>query len=149
MLPEPFNKPHFVGPHEGRELDLMVAGVKPLSMFVEPIQPEFEYFPEQEFDSMVSCGKLVKCVSREIVKEPNGKENEIRRVLYALPTEEWRIKSILLVSNLYDSLLPGWRPDLDRLIGLLLGYRREDIEQFLEFVSPSATAPPRCAPPGT
>jgi len=35
---------------------------------------------------------------------------------------------ILLVQGLYDSLAPGWRPDLERVIGLLLGYDRQDVE---------------------
>ena len=42
------------------------------------------------------------------------------------------MRSLLLVQNLYNSLLPGWRPDLDRVIGLLLGYTEQDIEDFLE-----------------
>ena len=57
-----------VGPNEGRELELMVAGVKPLSMFVEPIEPEFEYFPGEEFDRMASEGRLIKNASVETVK---------------------------------------------------------------------------------
>jgi len=36
----------------------------------------------------------------------------------------------------YDTLVPGWRPDLERLIGLLLGYDQQDIERFI------ATLPP-------
>jgi hypothetical protein len=52
-------------------------------------------------------------------------------VLYALPGEEWRINTALLVDELYASLLPGWRPDLERMTGLLLGYDREDIEQYV------------------
>ena len=122
----------FVGPHEGRELELMKAGAKPLSMFVEQSPPESESFPEQDFDALVSEGKLVKHVCTNVTKDPAGTDTKIRRVLYALPQEVWRIKALLLVQSLYDSLSPGWRPDLDRVIGLLLGYEREDIEKFLE-----------------
>jgi hypothetical protein len=121
----------FVGPHEGRELELMKAGAKPLSMFVEQIPPEYESFPEVEFDVLVSEGKLVKRVCTETTKGPTGQDVRIRRILYALPEEKWRINALLLVQGLYDSLSPGWRPDLDRIIGLLLGYEREDIEKFL------------------
>jgi hypothetical protein len=110
----------------------MIAGTKPLSMFVEPIPPEFEYFPEADFDALVSEGRLIKSVSVESIATPDGKSGQVRRVLYALPEEEWRIKSLLLVQNLYISLTPGWRPDLDRVIGLLFGYERKDIESFLE-----------------
>jgi hypothetical protein len=132
MLPSSNAKPDFVGPHEGRELELMIAGTKPLSMFVEPIPSELEYFPEANFDALVSDGRLIKSVSVEAIRAPDGNSGQVRRILYALPDEEWRIKSIILVQNLYSSLAPGWRPDLDRVIGLLLGYERKDIESFLE-----------------
>jgi hypothetical protein len=46
------------------------------------------------------------------------------------PERVGRINATLLVQGLYDSL-SGWRPDLDRVIGLLLGYSHEDIEKFL------------------
>jgi len=120
-----------IGPHEGRELQLMLAGTKPLSMFLVPIDTEFEIFPEGEFDLLVSEGRLAKSVSLETVKHPDGPDTQVRRVLYALPGEEWRINAMLLVNALYFSLTPGWRPDLERIIGLLLGYGREEIEEFL------------------
>ena len=112
-------KQKFVGPHEGRELELMLSGKKPLSMFVEPVGTEFEYFP----------------VSVEPITGPQGKESQIRRVLYAPPQEAWRIDAVLLVQTLYDSLSPGWRPDLERVIGLLLGYDRADIERYIDLIA--------------
>jgi hypothetical protein len=100
-------------------------------MFVEPLDSEFAYFPEEEFDSLVAEGKLVKRVSLEPIVDPSGKDGQVRRVVYALPDEAWKIDAILLVQNLYGSLLPGWRPDLERMIGLLLGYERADIESYV------------------
>ena len=35
----------FVGPHEGRELELMMAGTKPLSAFLEVVSQDVECFP--------------------------------------------------------------------------------------------------------
>jgi hypothetical protein len=123
------NSPAFVGPHEGRELELMLAGVKPMSMFVEPVRSDTAHFPEKEFDDLVSKRKLVKHVTVEkIDKNP---EHDIRRVFYVLPGEEWRMNAMLLVQGLYDTMIPGRRPDLERIIGLLLGYDRADIENFL------------------
>jgi hypothetical protein len=101
-------------------------------MFVEPVPTEYEYFPESEFDALVRDGKLIKQVSSETIQQPDGRQGQIRRVLYALPSEEWRIKAMLLVQSLYCSLPSGWRADLDRVIGLLLGYERKDIEDFLK-----------------
>ena len=136
MVRDRENKRAFVGPHEGRELELMLSGSKPLSMFIEPVESEFEYFPEEEFDKLVAQGKLLKNVTIEMFPDPRGGEEKFRRVLYALPGEDWRIRAMLLVEELYRSLVPGWRPDLDRVIGLLLGYERDDIEQFLSSKEP-------------
>ena len=123
-----------IGPHEGRELALMREGKKPLAMFLDNVPRDFALFPEAEFDSLVAEEKLVKHVSMTAFPDPGGKAgNEIshRRVLYALPGEEWRIQAFLLVQEIYDSQVPGWRPDLERVIGRLLGYSDEDIEDFL------------------
>ena len=122
----------FIGPHEGQELELMLKGSKPLSMFVETVPPEFEAFPESDFDNLVSRGNLIKRVSIETVQRPDGKIGQVRRIIYALPSEEWRINALLLVQDLYAQLSPGWHPDLERIIGLLLGYEREDIESFVK-----------------
>jgi hypothetical protein len=125
----------FVGPHEGRELELMTTGTKPLSAFLEVISEDVECFPEEDFDALVAQGRLTKAVSITTSTGPDGTEHQLRRVLYALPGEEWRIKALLLVQDLYDSLVPGWRPDLERVIGLLLGYDRQDIERFVASLS--------------
>ena len=43
-----------VGPHEGRELELMLAGEKPLSMFVEPLDSTFEYLNGRSNSAAIS-----------------------------------------------------------------------------------------------
>jgi hypothetical protein len=58
----------FVGPHEGRELELMRSGLKPLSAFVEYVPRDCEVFPEGDFDALVSEGKLKKHVSAASMK---------------------------------------------------------------------------------
>jgi hypothetical protein len=125
--------PAFVGPHEDRELELMMAGIKPLSMFAEEIDQALQCFPEADFDALVVQGKLVKKVSINRMKAPDGKDVQIRHVLYALPGEEWRINAMQLVGEIYRPL-PGWRPDLERVIGALLGYDANDVEEFLEWL---------------
>jgi hypothetical protein len=132
MVGQKTDQATFVGPHEGRELELMLSGSKPLSMFLEWLPPEFESFPERDFDQLVSEGKLKKHTSTGSIETPTGQCTSFRRVLYALPDEEWRIQSMLLVQDLYSSLVPGWRADLERVIGLLLGYDRADIEKFVD-----------------
>jgi hypothetical protein len=115
-----------IGPHEGRELELMRVGQKPLSMFVD--EPGAKLFPETEFDSLVATGALTKRVQQE---------NGGRRVLYALSGEEWRIEAMLLVLSMYP---PSWNPDLERVIGALLGYTRRDVEAFIETLPQQAAA---------
>jgi hypothetical protein len=124
-------KSSFIGPHEERELELMKLGIKPLSMFVEPIQTEYEVFDEKSFDLLVERGMLVKNVRIENLPTQDG-DQKMRRVLYAQPSQTWRIPAMLLTIDIYNSLLPGIRPDLERITGLLLGYDREDIEKYVE-----------------
>lgn len=123
-------RPLFVGPHEGREVELMRAGLKPASMFVEPTDSDVECFDEEEFDALVSEGKIVKSVTLETHDRHN-----MRRVIYALPHEEWRINALIFVITLYFSLTPGWHADIDRVIGLLLGYDRTDIEMYINWIA--------------
>ncbi len=120
-----------VGPHERHELKLMKARTKPLSMFLQADGDRRRRFPEHAFDALVARGKLHKVVSPWTITARDGKQHRYRRVLYALPGEEWRINAFLLVQELYDSLVPGWRPDLERILGLLLGYDRKDIEAYI------------------
>jgi hypothetical protein len=126
-------RPSFVGPHEGRELELMLAGVKPMSLFAEPAHVDAPSFPETEFDELVAAARLIKRV--DIERRSGARGTATRVVLYAVPDEQWRIDAMLMVRRLYRTLRPGWRPDLERMIGLLLGYERGDIESFLSFVA--------------
>jgi hypothetical protein len=60
----------------------------------------------------------------------NGVEMSARRILYASASEAWRIPAMLMIQDIYATLVPGRRPDLERAIGWLLGYDRGDIELF-------------------
>ncbi len=107
----------------------MKAHLKPLSMFTEETDSEYELFPEDEFDeNMANRGWL----KREKLETLEGRE--IRRVFYALPGEAWRIDAMLAVNDLYEEFLPGRRPDFERLIGHLLGYDRADVEKYISWV---------------
>ena len=132
MLKAPTQKPSYVGPHEGKELELMISGAKPLSMFVEPIPTDYDFFDEQEFDRLVRSNRLIKEVRVEIVSTGIGDPQRIRRVLYAQVSEAWRIPSMLFVQDIYSSLGAGIKPDLERVIGRLLGYATSDIDSYLD-----------------
>src|SRR3546814_12082269 len=55
--------PDGVGPHEGRELELMLAGGKPLAMFGDGVGSTHE-FPEIDFAPFVAEGTFVR---REVI----------------------------------------------------------------------------------
>jgi hypothetical protein len=48
--------PPFVGPHDGRELELMLEGKKPLSMFSVDDGVEYDNYPDRRFDSLPKDG---------------------------------------------------------------------------------------------
>src|SRR6185369_17639914 len=76
-------RPLFLGPHENRELELMLAGKKHLSSFSFEEGIEREIFPERQFDSHVAEGFLVKDVRVERWVSAGGEEINMRSVLYA------------------------------------------------------------------
>ncbi len=81
----------------------------------------------------MESGKIVR---REVF-EPGPRlpghpeETKSRRVLYALPTETWRIDAMVMLTEVYQSQ-GGWDAGLERMIGRLLGYEAEDIETFIQ-----------------
>jgi hypothetical protein len=70
MTAHSIRKPAFLGPHEGRELALMLEGKKHLSYFFLEAGIEREIFPEDEFDSLVASGFLAKDERVEMIISP-------------------------------------------------------------------------------
>jgi hypothetical protein len=112
--------------HTDRELALMLAGTKPLAVFVDdhPSPHGLYIIPEREFEPHVVAGRIVK---REQLEPPTadapvvkGQRIGIRRVLYALPGHEWRIDAYLLLLKTAEK--SGWNEGFERLEGSLLGY---------------------------
>ncbi len=112
--------------HTGRELAMMLAGTKPLAAFVDEY-PSFhggDVIPERDFEPHVASGRLIKreqiflpAANAPIVK---GQRIGLRRVLYAQPSEEWRIDAYLRLWASADT--SGWSEELERQEGTLLGY---------------------------
>lgn len=126
-------KPAFLGPHEDRELELMLSGRKPLSYFFVEVGTARDLFPEAEFDRHVASGFLIKEERVEpLVSPEDGEPTSARNILYATRNEAWRIPAMRTVQDIYRRMGPGWRPDLERIIGSLLGYDSEDVEAFIE-----------------
>ncbi len=118
-----------IGPHEGRELELMQAGKKPLAMFHDDL-PEGMELPEDSFDPYVDDGKFVK--NEIFVPCPAAKQARLRYYFYTLPGEEWRTKRLIEIQRGFFEDSVRTTPELETEIGRLLGYDEADIQIFLE-----------------
>lgn len=116
--------------HTGRELLLMLEGKKPFSAFLDtvPITAP-SVIPEAFFDRYVVLGRLVKKEVLEDAVAPNGSPIKIRRVMYALPGQEWRFDAFLSLWKLASK--HGWNEGFEMLEGFLYGYETE-IDPFFE-----------------
>lgn len=104
--------------HTNRELELMLRGTKPLAAFVGlyPPNPDVDDVPESAFEPHVSSGRFFK---REYVfVDRDG--HRLRRVLYSLPSEGWRIDAYILMWLTAERT--GWNVGFERMEGSLLGY---------------------------
>lgn len=121
--------PPGIGPHEGRELELMLAGEKPLAMFNDHLPEDMEP-PEVTFDPYVAEGRFVK--DEIFVPSSAMKDGQLRYYFYALPNEEWRIKRLVeLHLAFFVDRVPTTR-ELETETGRLLGYDEADIAVFVD-----------------
>lgn len=118
--------------HTNRELALMLAGKKPLSAFVGTHPPcaDIEEIPERLFDKHVSLGRFIKKEYIEHLQE--GSAATIRRVLYALPEDSWRINAYILLFQ--TARKAGWSEGFERIEGSLLGYTDQQNDAYLELI---------------
>lgn len=121
--------PRGIGPHEGRELELMLAGKKPLAMFNDDWPEDMEP-PEIAFDPYVAKGRFVK--AEIFVPEPAFKDGQLRRYYYALPGEEWRIRRMIEIHRGSFERRQPTTPELETETGRLLGYDEADIQVFID-----------------
>lgn len=123
--------PEGVGPHEGRELERMLAGRKPLAMFVDELGSEDEEV-QAGFAPFVADGTLIR---REFVYRPAGQGPAARFIYFARPGEEWRIEAIHRINEKLFVHGEATYPEIEREIGRLLGYADTDINQYLEWLA--------------
>lgn len=119
--------PPGVGPHEGRELPLMLAGEKPLAAFSEALIAR-DILPEDLFAPHVATGRIVK---REVLITNSESGIPAVRIYYALPEEVWRIEALCHIDESIANSASVVTDDLEREIGRLLGYAETDIEVYL------------------
>lgn len=122
-----------IGPHQGRELELMLAGKKHLAMFCEALVegqdiPEL-IIPEKAFAPYVQNNVLSR-ISQDmaISKSPYL----ARHVFFTTKGQEWRAAAFLAMQA---ECLAGTRPFDEAhefFVGRLLGYEESDIRHYIE-----------------
>lgn len=120
-----------IGPHEGKELGLMLAGEKRLAFFHDAVIngqdiPE-EIIPENAFAPHVRSGEIIR-LAADI---PSHKGDLIRYVCFTLPDEEWRAHFLLWLKTETHAGRLEHAPAHDEMIGKLLGYADQDVDEFL------------------
>lgn len=115
--------PAGIGPHEGRELELLLAGTKPLARLHS--EPTTGYIPEDltEFEPHVLSGRLIRI-------DTTSADGLTINHYFCLPTEEWRIKILEVMNEVWKRPNHGGFSvdDYTRLEGTLFGYAKKDIE---------------------
>jgi hypothetical protein len=121
--------PPGVGPHELRELALMLAGTKPAAMFGEAIQFR-DILPEDDFAPHVEAGRIIK---REYYWDDKESGHSFVEIYYALPGEAWRIDALHELNHIAYDKVRQWTAEDDRETGRLLGYTEAEVDAFLEW----------------
>lgn len=119
-------------PHEGRELDLMLAGSKKIAYFGDKD-------PELKFQPFVLSGRIHRYVWQEraddlaqLIKETGQVDiNPVAPVIYYLP--QYEAEKNRLVALLHKHMIDGEYDEQDeREMGDLLGYPTYAVKAFLE-----------------
>jgi hypothetical protein len=115
--------------HTGRELELMLAGQKPLAMFYAFVSelPWEELIPDEAFAPHVQAGRVLRQHLDMKYTDSSGRSSDLRYVFYALPSQEWRIQVMTVLKQaLYSGA--GWNETCERVEGMLLGYTSEECD---------------------
>jgi hypothetical protein len=122
-----------IGPHEGKELELMLAGKKPLAAFYDELPTDGkiseEIIPEKAFHPYVLNG-IIKRLSEDVTLFKD--KSIVRVVCFCLPDEEWRARFLLWLKRETYSGRISHDSSHEYIIGGLLGYETADIEDFVK-----------------
>lgn len=112
--------------HTNRELEMMLAGTKPLAVFAHERVDGFEKsdaLANQDFATYVANGTLSEHVRTIARRMPDGSPLDIDYYFYTLHGEEWRVEAFSLLLDLMGR--GAWCSQLEWLEGKLLGYGDE------------------------
>jgi hypothetical protein len=121
--------------HTNRELELMLAGKKPLAVFwdEESFYPNDEIFPETHFSPHVNSGRLVsKSLTAKGIFIPKlGRTAQWKYLMYAVAEESWRIPAMVHLINIRLNTISMWQSEgLERYESSLLGYSDEEVDAW-------------------
>ncbi len=116
-----------------RELELMLAGRKPLAVFCDEISclPCEQIIPEERFRPYVESGVFVR---DEVLYEGDylpelGRKAVWKYVFFAVQEEEWRIPAFRLSQRVFHRT-GRHTEQLERIQSELLGYTTEEIDAW-------------------
>ena len=119
-----------IGPHQGKELELMLAGKKPFAFFYDVVPASGkisdEIIPENVFAPHVKSGAI-----KRFVEDIKSKNDVVRYVCFTLPDEEWRAQFLFWYKKELVSQSLSYGHSHEYIIGNLLGYERKDVEDYL------------------
>ena len=120
-----------IGPHEGRELELMLAGKKHLAAFSDIVPDngiiDEHIIPEKKFKPHIESGNLFR-LSEEYTDLRGYK---IRIVCYTTIKHKWRAEAYIYIRKKIHFKEIDYTDSIDQLIGHLLDYSQTDIDDFL------------------
>ena len=112
--------------HNGRELELMLSGKKPFSVFMRMTADNFDEFGGQDFARPVKDGKILRKIFFVKMLKCNAKAIYTGFYLYG---EDWRFYAY---KNLIKSLQENWSIDQEIIASILLGYNLSEVASYIE-----------------
>jgi hypothetical protein len=116
--------------HTGRELSLMLSGVKPMSYFVYHEGDESRDPVEEAFERFAPSHNIRRHEYTLILDQRSHRKADY--IVFTLPGEEWRANALILVKK--SSLKAGWSEGLERMEGTLLGYEDWQNDLYIEYL---------------
>lgn len=112
-----------LGPHEGKELELMLKNEKELSLFYTDSEIPEEFIPYLEEGRFFL--KTLK-----FKKNINGVNFDFKYYIISQHKDSSNVCKLSKVLEL--NFNNSFSPDLEREIGILLGYNNDDIEYYIQ-----------------
>jgi len=125
-----------IGPHEGKELALMLAGKKYLAAFGDVLPDDGviaeAIIPQQAFAPYVANGTFRRFEQSIFSIRLN---KTLRHVCFTSPGHEWRAETFLWIRRMSHAGQMPVDKAADIIIGRLLGYDEADIQDFIQHSS--------------